>query len=93
MEFGGSILAQWEDKNTFTFDYILYEVPDQFYAPRLRTDGEFNQFAGYLLADVINTRNSDPEELKKHQEAASAKGFTNSQIKIDPKFYSKATVI
>jgi len=30
-EYGGSMLAQIGDKNTFTFEYILYEVPDKFH--------------------------------------------------------------
>ena len=92
-EYGGSVISQWEDKNTFTFEYTLYEVPDQFYGPRLRTDGEFNQFLGYLIVDVISSRNQDPEEVNKSMEAASARGVQKSFIRIDPKFYSKAVVI
>jgi hypothetical protein len=92
-EYGGSVLAQDENQNTFTFEYTLYEVPDQFYGPRLRTDGEFNQFLGYLIVDVIGSRNQDPEEVNKSMEAASANGIQKSIIKIDPKFYSKAVVI
>jgi len=93
-EYGGSILAQWENKNTFTFEYTLYEVPNEFDGPSLRKDPEFNEFIAYLLVDVINTRNNDIEEKKKSDEAASPLGFRNSKIKIDPKFYSKqATVI
>ena len=93
LEFGSSLLTQWEDKNTFTFDYILYEVPDQFYGPKLRTDSEFNNFLAYLFVDVIDCRNKDPEELLKHHEAASKKGKTYSNIKIGKRFYSKAIVI
>ena len=69
LEFGGSILAQIGDKNTFTFDYILYEVPDQFYGPSLRKDKEFNEYLGYLLVHVIQCRNLDPKEKEKLVEA------------------------
>lgn len=87
LEFGGSVLAQTGDKNTFTFDYILYQVPDQFYAPRLRTNGEFNNFLGYLLVDVIDCRNKDPQWKEKLDEAASYIGKQNPSIKVDQKFY------
>jgi hypothetical protein len=87
LEFGGSMLAQIGDKNTFNFDYILYEVPDQFYGPTLRKNAKFNEFLAYLLVDVINTRNYDPDELSKLHEAASFKGKTNPTIKINDKWY------
>ena len=93
LEFAGSVLAQIGNKNTFTFEYILYEVPDQFYSPNLRTNGEFNEFLGYLLVDVIDCRNKDSKEKEKLHEAASSKGVKENLIKIDPKFYSKVTVI
>ena len=87
LEFGSSILAQIGDKNTFTFDYILYEVPDQFHGPTLRNNKEFNEFLGYLLVDVISCKNKDPNELEKHQEAASFIGKINCNIKISEKWY------
>ena len=87
LEFGGSILAQIGDKNTFTFDYILYEVPDQFYGSRLRTDGEFNEYLGYLLVHVIQCRNLDPKEKEKLDEAASSLGKLGCSIKISDKWY------
>jgi hypothetical protein len=90
LEFGGSVLAQIGKDNTFTFEYTLYEVPDQFYGPRLRTDGEFNQFLGYLLVDVIKARNNDPKELEKLHEAASVLGKTISAIKINEIYYPNA---
>jgi len=92
LEFGSSILAQVGDKNTFTFDYTLFEVPDQFHSPRLRTEGEFNQFLGYLLVDVISTRNSDPKEKEKLDEAATYEGKQYSDIKIDEIFYPNSVL-
>lgn len=88
LEFGGSVLAQFSGKNTFTFEYTLYEVPDQFYGPRLRTDGEFNEYLGYLLVHVIQSRNLDPKEKEKLDEAASAEGKQYSNIKISESWYS-----
>ena len=89
LEFGGSVLAQIGNKNTFTFDYILYEVPDQFHPFNLRANDEFNNFLGYLLVDVINARNNDPKEKEKLDEAASYIGKKNPSIKVDEKFYPK----
>jgi len=94
LEFGGSGIAQWEDKNVFNFDYILYQVPDQFHGPRLRTDGEFNEFLAYLLVDIIDYKNKNPaEEYKNLMQAASARGALQNTIKIDPKFYFKQVEI
>ena len=87
LEFGGSVLAQIGNKNTFTFDYILYEVPDQFHSSNLRANGKFNEFLGYLLVDVINARNNDPKEKEKLDKAASAKEKINSNIKINEIYY------
>lgn len=87
LEFGGSLLAQCGKENTFTFEYILYEVPDQFYGPSLRKSDEFNQFLGYLLVDVIAARNNDPLEKQKLEEAATYEGKTYSDIKISDKWY------
>jgi hypothetical protein len=90
LEFGGSILAQIGDENTFTFNYILYEVPDQFFGPTLYSNKEFNNFAAYLLVDVINARNNDPEEKSKLEEAASRRGVKPNKIKIDKHWYVDA---
>lgn len=87
LEFGGSVLAQIGNENTFTFDYILYEVPDQFYGPKLRQDKDFNEFLAYLLVDVITARNNDPLEKEKLDEAASFAGKCTSDIKINDKWY------
>lgn len=87
LEYGGSLLAECLGKNTFTFEYILYEVPDQFYGPSLRKDKEFNEFLGYLLVDVINARKNDPLEKEKLEEAATYEGKTYSNIKISDKWY------
>ena len=87
MEFGGSILTQLGDKNTFNFDYIIYETPDQFYGPKLRTDTEFNKFAGYLIVDVINCRNKDPDEQLNIDEVTSNDGKIGCNIQISEKWY------
>jgi hypothetical protein len=92
LEFGGSVLAQFSGKNTFTFEYTLYEVPDTFYGPRLRTDGEFNEYLGYLLVHVIQCRNTDPKEKERLEEAASAEGKQLSNIKISDKWYPEKPI-
>jgi len=88
-EYGGSMLAQIGDKNTFTFEYILYEVPDKFHGPSLRKDDAFNTFIAYLIVDVISCRKSDPNELEKLHEAASLEGKTTHSIDINEKYYPK----
>lgn len=87
LEFGGSGIAICKDKNLFNFDYILYEVPDQFYGPKLRQEQEFNEFLAYLLVDVIDARNHDPLEKEKLNEAASTGGIASSKIKINNNWY------
>lgn len=86
-EYGGSILAQWEDKNTFTFEYTLYEVPEPFHGPTLRKDAKFNEFIAYLIVDVIKARQNDVDEKNKLNEAASSAGRKCSSISIDRKYY------
>ena len=87
LEYGGSGIAKWENKNLFNFDYILYEVPDQFYGPTLRKNVKFNEFLAYLLVNVINTKNQDPHEKEKLDIAASIEGVSFSKIKINPNWY------
>lgn len=79
LEYGSSTLAQWEDKNTFVFNYILYEVPVQFDGPTLRKDSAFNEFIAYLLVDVIKSKNNDQQNLETKP----------SRIDIDKKYYMK----
>lgn len=86
-EYGGSMLTQYENQNTFTFDYILYEVPKKFNGPSLRKDKAFNEFIAYLIVDAITCRKNDPEEKQKLDEAASAIGKINPSINIDEKYY------
>lgn len=93
LEFGGSNLVQFKEQNRFTFDYILYEVPDQFYGPTLRKNDEFNEFLAYLLVDVVNARNHDPLEKQKLEEAASIGGVSCSSIKIDKRWYPYKEII
>jgi len=94
LEFGGSILAQWEDKNTFTFEYQLFQIPQHLKGTVLKGTKDFEIFLGYLLVDVINARNNDKDEKNKLAQAASFKGALSNTIKIDPWFYSRqATVI
>jgi hypothetical protein len=93
LEFGGSGIMQDGKNNVFNFDYALYEVPSQFNGPKLRQNKEFNEFLAYLLVDVIASRNKDIKGHSKLMEAASAKGVKENTIKINPKYYSKVTVI
>jgi len=94
LEFGGSILAQCNGKNTFTFEYELFQIPQHLAQVQLKGNKDFEIFLGYLLVDIINSRNNDPEELDKLTQVASIKGALPNNIKIDPKFYSsQATVI
>ena len=87
IEFGSSALSQKGDENSFTFDYTIYEIPEQLLCYQLRGTKEFEEFLAYLLVDVIDARNNDPKELDKLHEAASAKGKTDSNIKINNIYY------
>lgn len=93
LEYGGSILAQNGTSNVFTFTYELLHIPAKFANTKLKGDKKFEEFLAYLLVDVVDARKKDPKEEEKLIEAAHASGVQNSQIKIDPKFYSKVVVI
>ena len=88
-EYGGAALAQWEDKNSFIFEYTLYEVPDAFDGPTLRKEAAFNEFIAYLIVDVIKARKEDVGEKFKLDEAASNVGKTYSNIPVHPKYYEQ----
>jgi hypothetical protein len=87
LEFGGSILKQWEDKNQFTFEYELYQIPQHLKDVKLKQDKEFQQFLAQLLVDVIAAKKQDKDEHSKLMQAASTKGAPPCKIKIDPWFY------
>jgi len=87
LEFGGSMLTQWEDKNKFSFEYELFQIPANLKDVKLRGNPEFEKFLAYLLVDVISARKKDKKEYNKLMQAASAAGAPTCQIKIDPRFY------
>jgi hypothetical protein len=92
IEFGGSTLAQWAEKrkvkNNFTFEYTIYQIPEQLKNYKLRGTPEFESFLAYLLVDVISDRNKDPKAKQKLDEAAMAGGIKKSNINIDASWYS-----
>lgn len=88
-EYGGSVLAQWEDKNSFTFEYALYEVPEPFHGPTLRKEASFNEFIAYLIVDVIKDRTENINEKRDLYEAVSPLGKTYSNILINEKYYTE----
>jgi len=87
IEFGGSNLLQEGDKNVFTFNYTIFQVPKKFIDIQLKGNTEFEKFLAYLLVDVIAARKKDKKEHNKLMEAVSFNGVQNSKIKIDEKFY------
>lgn len=87
LEFGGSMLAQWDDKNEFTFEYELFQIPQHLKDVKLKQDENFQQFLAQLLVDVIGTRKKDKKEPQKLKQAASVEGAPPCKIKIDPWFY------
>lgn len=93
LEFGGSALAQFGQENTFTFDYTIYEIPEQLASYQLHGTKEFEEFLAYLLVDVIQARKEDKHEKEKLEEAASRYGKQNPSILIDSKFYLKKQAI
>lgn len=89
-EYGGSMLAQWEDKNMFTFEYTLYEVPEPFKGPALRKEASFNAFIAYLIVDVIKARREDSKEVEKRNfvlHGDAPKRFAN--IHINNRYYTE----
>jgi hypothetical protein len=92
IEFGGSTLAQWAEKrkvkNNFTFEYTIYQIPEQLKNYKLRGTPEFESFLAYLLVDVISDRNKDPKAKQKLDEALMAGGIKKSNINIDDSWYN-----
>ena len=92
-EYGGSMLAQIGDKNTFTFEYILYEVPEKFHGPSLRKDDAFNTFIAYLIVDVISCRKADPDEKNKLDSAIGTyEGKQYADIPISEHYYKNKKI-
>jgi hypothetical protein len=89
LEFGGSLLTQYEMNNDFSFQYTFYELPKGITLNNINEDPNILQFLSDLLVAVIDARYSDPEEHNKLMEAASFKGKTYSDISIDNKWYPK----
>jgi hypothetical protein len=84
LEYGGSGVMTGAGAPTFSFDYQLYICPN----------GEpSNKFLTNLLVSVIAARNSDASEKSKLEEAASAYGIQNSNIKIPESFYKSSTTV
>jgi hypothetical protein len=92
-ELGSSYLAQAGDKNTFTFNYTIYEIPEKLNKVQLRGNSEFEKHLAYLIVDVINARNNDPKEQEKLHEAATAEGKVWADIPIDDKWYPNKTMV
>ena len=94
LEFGGSVFAPNEGKNTFVFEYELFQIPRKFANVKLKGNKEFEMFLGHLLIAIIDAKRNDPEELELVKNAEKATIPLKNQIKIDPWFYSRqATVI
>jgi len=93
LEFGGSILAQDGNQNTFTFEYELFQIPQHLANVQLKGTKDFEIFLGSLLVKVIDSRNNDKKEKNKLMQAASIKGALPNNIKIDSKFYSKQVTV
>jgi len=87
LEFGGSLLTQYEMNNDFSFQYTFYELPKGITLNNINEDPNILQFLSDLLIAVIDARRNDPEEHDKLMEAASYKGKTYSNINIDNKWY------
>ena len=87
LEFGGSALTQWEDKNKFAFEYELFQIPAHLKDVKLRGNPEFEKFLAYLLVDVISAKKKDKKEKDKLMQAASSEGAPPCTIKIDSWFY------
>lgn len=93
LEFGGSYLSQSKDANSFTFEYTLYEVPDHLYNQIRKDKSEFIEYLGNLLICVIDSRNKDPKERQKLDEAASSLGKIDADIPISDKWYPNKLMV
>ena len=86
LEFGGSVLGQdGVNPNKFVFQSELMQLPYSLKDTQLKGTKEFEEFLTYLLVDIIEAKNQDPEEHKKLIDAIDGKPPGN--IKIDDLFY------
>lgn len=93
LEFGKSVLAQWDDKNLFEFDFTVYKKPDNLGDEKFIKTAEVDNFLTDLLVSVIQARREDPQEINKMNEAGSIKGKQYSDIEIDNKFYNRGVFV
>jgi len=88
LEFGSSHIESSQNTNDFTFDYTLYEKPENLIGITLRGNIKFEKYLSELLINIINDRKKDKKEQEKLWEAASVEGVKSNRIKINEKFYA-----
>ena len=89
LEFGGSYVVQSNDVQDFTFEYTLYDKPDNLLNVTLLGNKHFEEHLKTVLISIINDRKNDRSAHTKLMQAASSWGVTETNIKIDERFYEK----
>ena len=89
LDYGGSYVVQWEDKNEFIFEHTIYAAPESLFFMDEKQSNEFKEFLKHLLCDVIEAKKKDPDESKKIMEALDKQNALVGSIKIDSKFYNR----
>ena len=65
-------------KNTFVFEYELFQIPRKFANVKLKGNKEFEMFLGHLLIAIIDAKRNDPEELELVKNAEKATSLTEN---------------
>jgi hypothetical protein len=89
LEYGGSGIAQWEDKNEFSFKHTIYEAPEKLLHMNESQASNLEKFLALLLCDVVAARRNDPKEKEKMTEAFLRQSSLVGRIKINNVFYSR----
>jgi hypothetical protein len=89
LDYGGSMIAQWEDKNEFSFEYTIFAAPDKLFKMNEAQAKDFKEFLALLLCDVVAARKDDPHEKEKLTNALLKQTALVGQIKINHEFYSR----
>jgi hypothetical protein len=88
LEFGGSYLVQTEQGNTFTFEHILYSLPEDLSGIDINNDDSFKEYLSQLLISIIqDKKENDPPQ----DPYIMPNGLNlNCSIKINQRFYPTA---
>jgi len=89
IEFTNIWLDYRPDGNDFSFDYLLFQIPEKMKVMDQETFQEFKEHMGYTLVDIISHRKNNKNDWKRLIRADKITGRKFCSIKIYDKYYKK----